>query len=109
MSDPERYFIGSDTLDKLIDTDWFLASPDTIEDIRMALLELRDAQAAIRHHHAQRGNDKCWENDNELYAKFGLEPHNKNQLVSYEEHCRNCQKYRDEIYGLAGEMEACDG
>lgn len=56
-------------------------------------------QALIKHY-SQRGNDKCWENDNELYAAFGLVPHNTNELPSYQEHCRNCDKYRQGLYGL---------
>ena len=53
---------------------------------------------AIQKHHADRGNDRCWENDVELYRAAGLEPGDP-QLPSYEEHCRMCDKYRAGLYG----------
>lgn len=53
---------------------------------------------AIRKHHADRGNDRCWENDVELYRAVGLEP-GEPQLPPIDEHCRMCDKYRFGLYG----------
>lgn len=50
----------------------------------------------IKKHHAQHGNDKCFENDNELYAAIGLPPHNPCDLscMTEAEHESACTRYR---------------
>lgn len=53
---------------------------------------------AVKKHHADRGNDKCWENDSELYIAAGLEPGDP-QLPPLDEHCRMCSRYRKGLYG----------
>ncbi len=56
--------------------------------------------AAIKLHHAARGNDRCWECDKELYIAAGLEPGDP-QLPPIDEHCRMCDVYRTGLYGTA--------
>lgn len=51
---------------------------------------------AIKYHHSQHGNDKCFENDNVLYAVAGLHPHHPCELsnMTEKEHEQNCANYR---------------
>lgn len=62
-------------------------------------------RAAIAWHHSQWGNDKCWENDNELYRRTDLEPHFKDELPPIAEHVKNCDAYRCGLYGSDGRTE----
>lgn len=59
---------------------------------------------AIRKHHRQRGQARCWENDAELYRAAGLDP-GEPQLPPIEDHRKGCDQYRAAEYGVPVEDE----
>ena len=42
--------------------------------IRYLSQEVQRLRAAVTEHHAQKADDRCWEDDDRLYAAFGLPP-----------------------------------
>jgi hypothetical protein len=53
-------------------------------------------EAAIRKHRDARGHDRCWENDQELYAALGEATPVDPGLPSREEFLTNCARYFEE-------------
>lgn len=53
---------------------------------------LEEAIAVVKKHRDQQGDDRCWLDDKELYAAFGLEPA-ETGLPPKEEFLGNCARY----------------
>ena len=59
--------------------------------------QVASLREAVQKHYDANGHDLCWENDDALYAAFGLKP-KKRKLPSKEEFTRRCAEYRDQQY-----------
>jgi hypothetical protein len=64
------------------------AAPSYAKDL---LAEVRRLQAAVRHHRDQRGDDRCWMDDEELYRALpeGFTPPPRDSRVEL----ANCERY----------------
>ena len=63
-----------------------------IEDIAAALDEIDALRGAIREHHDQKGDDRCWLDDQKLYAAAGLEPA-ETALPARGDFLASCERY----------------
>lgn len=64
------------------------------ETVRSLVEEVRRMKAAVVKHHSQKADDRCWLDDDELYAAFGLPPADfavgdKKAMLS------NCERFLD--------------
>lgn len=59
---------------------------------------------AILKHHKDRGNNRCWERDSELYRAVGLDPGDP-QRPPLEEHRQKCDEYRAGLFEVPLEGE----
>ena len=60
--------------------------------IRYLSQEVERLKAAIAEHHAQKADDRCWEDDDRLYAAFGLQPPDR-RVGDPEAMLENCKRF----------------
>lgn len=68
---------------------------DARHNISLVGRAIQDLFFAVRAHRDARGHKLCFENDNELYAAFGLEPLEDRELPPRAEFLGKCAEYYD--------------
>lgn len=66
--------------------------------------ENKRLRALITKHHSERGHERCWESDAELYRGIGLDP-GEPEMPPIEEHRRRCDEWRAAKYGCLPSSE----
>jgi len=65
---------------------------DCERDRELLLAKLDELVNAVKRHHDQHGDDRCWLDDEELYLAFGLLPGDR-RVGSKEEMLANCKRF----------------
>jgi hypothetical protein len=61
--------------------------------VRAALARIAELETAIRKHRDQRGDDRCWLDDHDLYAHVGIPADHDSRLPPKEEFLESCQRF----------------
>lgn len=77
-------------------------------DIYRLRTEIRMLRNSIRHHRDQRGDDRCWMDDQELYAVLPERKQADPKLPPKEEFLGNCARYCEKFWKLRQPEECHD-